>query len=315
MDATTIPDRVCTYRRNYMSDRNIYYVTRNVTPAPWDGYCTEIKSIRISKNTKTIGEWAFHYLAYANDIIFESRNNADLVIKRNAFEGAGCCTTTGVSSLDLTCVKSLGAEAFKKCTELKQVILEDNLTTVGDSVFVDCPGLWKEGSYIKLPPNNTLLCNNYWKLTPNESITWLPDGSGRKNHPYCDLSGVTYIAPPSKYGQYIPQFNSNVKFYYGELGYWLYSPNTLYIYQDRDYANPSDRPWHSFASSISSASIYTTTIGKNTFNGCTALHFVNSSGIEAHLDNIINIGENAFYGCQQLNMVNLPRIQTIGTRP
>lgn len=316
VDAETVPDRVCRWSvagAVYANSVTNMVMKRDITPAPWDAYDDLITSIRISKNTKTIGEWAFYYLGYVKTVIFDSRSNADLVIKRNAFELVGGSTTQGVSELDLAYVKSIGTQAFAGCLNLKKVILGDNLTSVGDSVFVSCSGLWKDGSYIQLPNNNTL-STNYQKLVPDTKTTLRADGSIERNFPYYDLYFVRYIAPMSAYGQYGSSLgNENFKLYYGEPGEWLVSGGTLYIYRDKDYASPSDRPWHSIAGNITAAVINTTTIGKNTFSGCSSLHFVNSTGIEAHLDNITKIGENAFYGCQQLKMVDMPRIQEIGS--
>ena len=317
VDAVTVPDRIYTSSVSkiyWYEDPEKYHLweTHSVTPAPWDAYEEMIKSIRISNNTKTIGEWAFYGLGLVKEIIFESRSNADLVIKRNGFAYVGCRTTYGVKSLDLTCVKSIGTQAFAGCCGIRTVILGDNLTSVGDSVFAACSGLWEEGSYIKLPNNNTL-STNYRKLVPDTKTTLRSDGWTIKNFPYYDLSFVRYIAPMSKYGTYTSYAGSqNFKLYYGEIGYWLLSDGCLEIYRDMDYASPSDRPWHAVASTITAATTYTTTIGKNTFSGCSALHFVNSTGVEAHLDNITKIGDNAFYGCQQLKMVDMPRIQEIG---
>lgn len=317
IDAETVPDRIYKSTETPLHiwddpERYIVYVANSVTPAPWDGYKEKIRSIRISNNTKTIGEWAFYYLAWVKEVIFESRSNADLVIKRGAFSYVGSCTTNGVKSLDLTYAKSIGSKAFSGCIGIREVSLGDNLTSVGDSVFVHCTGLWEKDSYIKLPNNNTL-STNYQKLAPDTKTTLKADGSTVKNFPYYNLYWVRYIAPMSKYGTYTSSLgNQNFKLYYGEPGYWLYSSGSLYLYRDMDYANLSDRPWHSVASNITAAEINTTTIGKNTFSGCSALRTVNSTGIEAHLDNITSIGENAFYGCQQLKMVDMPRIQQIG---
>ncbi len=315
IDAVTVPDRVCRWGvagAVYANSVSTKVMRKDITPAPWDAYYEKIRSIRISNNTKTIGEWAFYNLDLVKEIIFENRSNADLVIKRNAFELLGSSTSQGVSSVDLTYAKTLGTQAFMNCINLRKVVLGDNLTSVGDSVFVHCTGLWEKDSYIKLPNNNTL-STNYQKLVPDTKTTLRADGSTVKNFPYYDLYFVRYIAPMSKYGTYTSSLgNQNFKLYYGEPGYWLYSSGSLYLYRDMDYANLSDRPWHSVASNITAAEINTTTIGKNTFSGCSALHTVNSTGIEAHLDNITSIGENAFYGCQQLKMVDMPRIQQIG---
>ncbi len=320
VDAVTIPDfecRDCKATIGKSEDGETIYTSYQTYAdnTPWKNYKDRIMSIHLSSRVETVGENAFWYLSYVQDIIFESRNNADLVIKRNAFEGVGCCTTRGVSSIDLTCVKTIGTKAFHGCLTLKKVILGDNLTSVGDSVFSSCPGLWIKGSYIMLPNNNTL-GTNYWKLVPETKMVPSWNGGGNRYvHPYCDLYGVTYIAPFAQYGYYTPQLTAEKKLYHGEPGYWLYCPanKMLDIYKAVDYATPEERPWHSIAGAIEQAYIHNTTkIGRNMFNGCRSLHFVNSGGIEGQFPEITEIGDKAFYGCTNLNMVNLPDIESIG---
>ena len=341
VDAVTVPD--FSYRKsqqqvligmyklyNYINTvlnggDGVYYIVPCVeSNAPWMAYRSRITSIRLSANVVTIGEAAFAGLGDAKKLTITARSSNNVVIKKYAFHSC-----SNLTSLELSNVKTIGDEAFACCFEIRTVKLGDGLQQVGSKVFAYSEKLFKEGSYIILPNNNTL-ASTWHQLVPDrkselDSETHMVSknvrfGTAEQWKDYLPMEKyetdywVTYIAPMSAYGIYTSYAgNQDFKLYYGEPGYWFYSNGFLRIYRDKDYASPSDRPWHSIAGNITVAEINTTTIGKNTFSGCSALHFVNSSGIEAHLDNITKIGENAFYGCQQLKMVDMPRIQEIGS--
>ena len=94
------------------------------------------------------------------------------------------------------------------------------------------------------------------------------------------------------------------------LSWILYGNGELVINGEGEMADyyESDVPWYGYKDSIQTVIIEngTTSIGCNTFNGCSRLSHVDIS------EGVTRIGESAFYGCSTLTDVSFPEsIETI----
>ena len=178
VDAVTVPD--FSYRKsqqqvligmyklyNYINTvlnggDGVYYIVPCVeSNAPWMAYRSRITSIRLSANVVTIGEAAFAGLGDAKKLTITARSSNNVVIKKYAFHSC-----SNLTSLELSNVKTIGDEAFACCFEIRTVKLGDGLQQVGSKVFAYSEKLFKEGSYIILPNNNTL-ASTWHQLVPD----------------------------------------------------------------------------------------------------------------------------------------------------
>lgn len=182
---------------------------------------------------------------------------------------------TDLKSIDCENLQSIGANAFEGCTNLKSVVLYNNVTSVEENAFKGCSDdLVIDCKYSSIPetwhenwnPDN---CNViYGDLIE----TW--DVSATKNDDIiAELYGIN-----DKYSLVISG-NGNMK--------------------DYDSSGDNISPWRSY-SNITSVIILNgvTSIGGWTFSGCTSLTSITIP------NSVTSIGKWAFEDCTSLTTIN-----------
>ena len=140
---------------------NYTYGCIGVTPAPWDDYRNQIKTVKIKSGVTSIGNYAF----------IETKNLTSVTI-------AGSVKTIGTSAFQwcaklktvkLSGVTKIGDAAFRECTSLKTVTLGNKLKTVGNMAFYKCTKL----KSVTIPKNVTKLGSSaFGYCTKLSSVTF-----------------------------------------------------------------------------------------------------------------------------------------------
>ena len=97
-------------------------------------YGTSIKSIVIPDTVIKIGNYTFYNAASLKNVVFNNKNS--LEIQANAFQGC-----TGLESIDLKNVTSIGNYAFQGCSGLESVTIGEDCESIGVSAFNGCNAL------------------------------------------------------------------------------------------------------------------------------------------------------------------------------
>ncbi len=153
--------------------------------------CVNISSVRIPPSVKSLGEEAFADCSTLGRVVIQTSDGAGLpVISKKAFANA-----TALSSLSLyDCVTKIEEQAFYGCNSLVSIgNLSKNLTTIGDEAFAECSKL----SQIELPASIRSIgsgafngCSELALVTMQEGTTSIPS-SFLKN-----CSAITTFAVP-----------------------------------------------------------------------------------------------------------------------
>lgn len=118
--------------------------------------CTNLATINIPENLNYVGNYAFFMCTQVNELVFRSSNislgdcacgyiNATKISYPNVGNklpsGAYSCTI-GLSEIDLSNYVSIGSYSFKRCFNLRKVILSQYLTEIPPYCFAECPNLY-----------------------------------------------------------------------------------------------------------------------------------------------------------------------------
>ena len=120
--------------------------------------CSNLASLRIHSNVTSIEDRAFAYCSKLESIkvdaantVYDSRNNCNALIETSSNALLiGCKNTTIPSS-----VKVIADGAFRGCTELTDIEIPEGVTTIGASAFRGCTGL----TSVTLPSTTTSIGN------------------------------------------------------------------------------------------------------------------------------------------------------------
>ena len=103
----------------------------------YDGYkgnplCSNIHSVTIPQNVKSVGYRAFHNCDGLESLTFHGES-----IGNFAFDG---CTSLKTLSLGEN-IQTIGGWAFQRCSSLKNVTIPESVTVIQDHAFSDCESL------------------------------------------------------------------------------------------------------------------------------------------------------------------------------
>lgn len=258
---------------------------------------TDLVSLSLSKDVRTIGRYAF--------------------------------AQTHLSSLTIPAgVEAINEYAFSSCSALTSVDMShaDNLQTIGQRVFESCTAITGQ-VYIPAKLNSI----GTYVFTSNNSITSLvvPSRtpatlSGNFGATGTLSSATIYVANKSAYeaASYWKNYKTQmVELVSGQCGANVYytlsnDHHTLYIYGTGDmyntWANASATPWSSYQSDIQHVEVANgvTSIGQYAFYGCSNLESVSI----ANNATLTIINQRAFQNCTSLSSITIPEnIISIGT--
>lgn len=267
---------------------------------------TELESVFINKNIKSIGMEAFSGCSKIAELIFEEGGTAPLTIGNNAFYG--CRALTSVTLPKRTA--SIGDEVFYNCSLLTEIKLNEGLKEIGDKAFYYCSAL-KEITI----PSTVEKIEMYEAKENNVSITrmrlfdycskleniYVTEG----NDKFASINGVLY----GKTDGVVTDLYVCPKLYEGVVDL----PKTINKIWSRAFYQVVGATELKFSEGI----VGDLEIGSEVFYGCTTLTkislpnglksigknmFQNCSSIEEIVipNTVESIGENAFNGCKSL---------------
>ena len=162
------------------------------SPAPWNEYKSDIKSVVIKEGITKIGNFAFYNCTYITNVTI---SNSVTIIGGSAFYG--CSGLAGIVIPDS--VTSIGGSAFKGCSNLASIVIGKGVTSIGEFAFdgcsaltrveLNCPtiGNWFSNSTIKevvIGNNVTTIesrafynCTYITNVTISNSVTIIGEGA------------------------------------------------------------------------------------------------------------------------------------------
>lgn len=204
---------------------------------------------------------------------------------------------TSLTYVDLSCITSIGAHAFNKCTSLKDINLSPTLTTIGNSAFYGCSPL----SGITLPQSLTTIGNNAFDgctsleiadlSLPNLETLGVGTFSGVKITKISNLGKITSL----------PNLNSDQNIFGDKTILTSVNlPSTLtsignFVFNGYSVLESINLP------------LSLTNIGNYTFKDCSALTNINLPA------SLTTIGLFAFSNCTSIvRVIDLPNLKTLG---
>ena len=191
-------------------------------------------------------------------------------------------------------------------SNIKSVVIEDGVTTIGDNAFLDCKSL----TIVTIPDSVTTIgdeafydCNNLTSITIGDSVTTI----GYRAFYFCDsLTSVTIGDSVTTIGKEAFSWCTSLTSVIVDADNTAYSSDNLGVLFNKDksvliqYPVGNENTSYAIPDSV-------TTIGKCAFLWCTSLTSVTFS------DSVTTIGNYAFYYCSNLTSVTIgDSVTTIG---
>lgn len=262
-------------------------------------YCKSLQRISLPSLTSDLSTNTFLYCTALERIDSLGTTPKTIARGQNGSYGNfgfayGC---TSLTYVDLSCITSIGAYAFSKCTSLTNINLSSTLTTIDEYAFYNCTPL----SGITLPPSLTTIGNNAFNgctsleiadlSLPNLETLGVGAFSGVKITKISNLGKITSLQNISRdstiFGDKTTLVSVNL-------------PSTLtsignYVFDEYSALESINLP------------LSLTNIGNYTFNGCSALTTINLPA------SLTTIGSFAFSNCTSIvRFIDLPNLETLG---
>ena len=256
-----------------------------VTTIPEQAFaiCENLTRIDIPEGITTIGKEAFIGCTALEELTIPSTLTSldSSAFKNCSFKATINCDNVSFSGVGFTeviigdNVTTIGYRAFYDCGSLTSVTIGDSVTTIGDYAFAECHSL----TSVTIPDSVTTIGRDAFRYCSSLTSVTIPDS-------------VTTIG----YGAFMGC--GNLAEFKGKFaadgGRCLVKDNTLIA-----YANASGTAY-TIPDSV-------TTIGEDAFSDCESLTSVTIP------DSVTTIGDNAFRNCDSLTSVTIPdSVTTIG---
>lgn len=252
--------------------------------------------------------------------LYTSSNTAAVAGQTSFNASASITIPSSINNHSVTSIKG----AFYNCTNLKEVVIPNTVTSIGDYAFYNCSNL----KSLTIGESVTSIGNNAFNYAPKKTI-WLPEtppngyaqANGARNYTpnnsYTNLTNVTvypnlkmlFAADGVKYAiisttaRTVDAIDSDYRAKAINIGQTVnYKGIAMTVHQVRDYlAYDND--------SVLTASIKSPdNIGQYAFYNCNGLQSVDVSNVDS-------IGTQAFYNCPALTEASLGNeLKDLGTK-
>lgn len=299
---TNIPAN--TFERIYFTDVTIPSTVKSIGDYAFCE-CYSLTTVNFSEGLEEIGASAFNQTQINNITLPSSLTT----MGRSAF--SACYSLTDITIPDGVSV--ITTECFRDCTALTTVDLGAGVTTIDDLAFYGS-GLTEITLGENVAAVNTMAfdstaLSNVYILNPFIQIEY--SSQNDPNDPFpstATVSGVSgsateqYAAATGKAFQAIPNIGIC-----GTSSYWKFDDTTgsLTVAGSGDIQDNTEStiPWIDIKDQITTVEIGNeiTTIGENSFNGCSGLTGINIG------DGVNSINSYAFAGCTSLTELTIPQ--------
>ncbi len=270
----------------------------------------------------TLLSMMFSFSSFAYDVelngiyynLFSSLKTAQVTSGENLYEGDVIIPSSIVSGGVTYSVKSIGNEAFKKCTAMTSVSIPSTVTSIGNYAFWACNSL----ASVTLPENTTTIgdysfngCSKLKSIVIPQNVTYIGVrafvNTGIKEVTYNAISATISIkhsggdgdAPVGTIVVHTPAPGSDR---YGSC-----FPNTVTKITIGDKVRSIPNNFVEGCTELSTIEIpeNVTSIGASAFADCTSLESVIIP------NSVKSMGDSSFFGCSSLTTVTLSEAITI----
>ena len=274
--------------------------------------------VEVGSCVKTIKSWAFAY-PYSQVPITPTLTSVTLSSSVRSIEQNAFYWCTGLTSINLEHVTSIGWAAFGDCRSLSSVTIPSGLTEINGDVFSNCYSL----SSIVIPNNITSIgdgafssCSGLTSVTISNNVRSIGDSAFQACRNLTDIiipSGVTSIGDDIFYycnnltSITIPDTVTSIgsDAFYNTPWWNQYKADPNNQYGNIIYIN--DVAYQAANKNLTEYTFKNNTIGigGGAFYGCTGLTSIDIP------NGITNIGTGAFWNCKSLTSVTIPNSVTI----
>lgn len=299
--------------------------------------CTALESIYIPSSVSDIDNTAFYGCSSLTSVNVDSNNiyyrssdgilynkiGTKLLIYPMGKSDKSFTVPNGVETIDESAffgndkienitiadtVKTIGLDAFSKCSNLNSITLGNNIISIGDSAFYSCSSL----ASVTIPDSVTSLGKRAFSCCSNLSDISIGKGITRiENSTFSGCSSLTSITIPdnittigeSAFGSCtnlvdvtIPDSVKSIE------GYVFSDCDSLESITIPDSVTSIGNDAFSWCNALKYVTIPDSvkTIGNYAFSGCNSLENITIP------DSVTSIGEFAFYYCKSLKSITIP---------
>ena len=260
--------------------------------------CTGLTSLEIPASVINIEDSAFSGCQNLTSIIVDKKNQ-----KYDSRNDCNAIIDTQTNALIMGCkntiipedIKSIGVDAFYRCTGLTSIKIPDSVKTIGTRAFNGCTGL----TSIEIPSSVTIVDYCAFDDCDNISYNIYDNGKylGNTENPYLVIVGVTNNTTESF------SINPNTKLIGGGVFSKCRNLKSIEIPDGVTSIGVSAFNWCGSLKSIKIPDSVTS-IGNSVFSGCTSLKSIEIP------NSVTSIGDSAFRGCINLTSIIIPNSVT-----
>ena len=260
--------------------------------------CTGLTSLEIPASVINIEDSAFSGCQNLTSIIVDKKNQ-----KYDSRNDCNAIIDTQTNALIMGCkntiipedIKSIGVDAFYRCTGLTSIKIPDSVKTIGTRAFNGCTGL----TSIEIPSSVTIVDYCAFDDCDNVSYNIYDNGKylGNTENPYLVIVGVTNNTTESF------SINPNTKLIGGGVFSKCRNLKSIEIPDGVTSIGVSAFNWCGSLKSIKIPDSVTS-IGDSVFSGCTSLKSIEIP------NSVTSIGDSAFSGCIGLTSIIIPNSVT-----